>query len=202
MLKVQETDEEREGKEHFKADPYAYHSETRPGTASRVYDISGYNWKDNKWMENREAPYNEPVSIYEMHLGSWRRYADGNTFSYEKIAEELIPYVKEMGFNGIWLMPIHPSPTYHKYDVTGGLCENNDKFAIDRMLPKIDLDLYNDAMLKLSDKLELPFDKLKATEAKYSLSNSYSNFKSLVDDDFLRYYLIDSAVWEGAKLEE
>ena len=74
--------------------------------------------------------------------------------------------------------------------------------SFDRMLPKINIDLYNMAMQKLSDKLDLPFDKLKATEAKYSLSNSYSNFKSLVDDDFLRYYLIDSAVWQGANLEE
>ena len=72
----------------------------------------------------------------------------------------------------------------------------------DRMLPKIDIDLYNSAIQKLSKRLDLPFEKLKATEAKYSLSNSYSTFKSLVDDDFLRYYLIDSAVWEGAKLEE
>ena len=109
------------GEEHFKADPYGYHSETRPGTASRVYNLGGYLWGDSKWMENREAPYNEPVSIYEMHLGSWRRYADGNTFSYEKIAEELIPYVKGMGFTHIELMPVSEYP-YDKswgYQVTG-----------------------------------------------------------------------------------
>ncbi len=110
-----------DGEERFKADPYAYHSETRPGTASRVYNLGGYEWGDGKWMEKREAPYNEPVSIYEMHLGSWRRYADGNTFSYEKIAEELIPYVKEMGFTHIELMPVSEYP-YDKswgYQVTG-----------------------------------------------------------------------------------
>ncbi len=112
---------DEKGEEHFKADPYAVHSETRPGTASRVYKLEGYQWNDGKWMENREAPYNEPVSIYEMHLGSWRRYADGNTFSYEKIAEELIPYVKEMGFTHIELMPVSEYP-YDKswgYQVTG-----------------------------------------------------------------------------------
>ena len=109
------------GDELYKADPYGYHCETRPGTASRVYDLCGYEWNDKKWMENRKAPYNEAVSIYEMHLGSWRRYADGNTFSYEKIAEELIPYVKGMGFTHIELMPVSEYP-YDKswgYQVTG-----------------------------------------------------------------------------------
>ena len=110
-----------DGSEIFKADPYAYHSETRPGTASRVYDINGFKWTDEKWMEDRHAPYNEPVSIYEIHLGSWRRYGDGNTFSYDKIADELIPYVKEMGFTHIELMPVSEYP-YDKswgYQVTG-----------------------------------------------------------------------------------
>ncbi len=109
------------GDELYKSDPYGYHCETRPGTASRVYDLGGYEWNDKKWMDNRETPYNEAVSIYEMHLGSWRRYADGNTFSYEKIAEELIPYVKSMGFTHIELMPVTEYP-YDKswgYQVTG-----------------------------------------------------------------------------------
>ena len=110
-----------DGTEIFKADPYAFHSETRPGTASRVYNIDGFGWTDKKWMEERHAPYNEPVSIYEMHLGSWRRYEDGNTFSYDKIADELIPYVKEMGFTHVELMPVSEYP-YDKswgYQVTG-----------------------------------------------------------------------------------
>ncbi len=109
------------GDELYKADPYGYHSETRPGTATRVYNLDGYVWDDKKWMDKREAPYSEPVSIYEMHLGSWRRYSDGNTFSYEKIAEELIPYVKEMNFTHIELMPVSEYP-YDKswgYQVTG-----------------------------------------------------------------------------------
>ena len=110
-----------DGTELYKADPYAFHSETRPGTASRVYNLEGYKWKDEKWMKSRHTPYNEPVSIYEMHLGSWRRYADGNTFNYEKIADELIPYVKEMGYTHIELMPVMEYP-YDKswgYQVTG-----------------------------------------------------------------------------------
>ncbi len=111
----------KDDKELFKADPYGYHCETRPGTASKVYNIDGYKWTDNNWMENRQTPYNEPVSIYEMHLGSWKRYKDGNTFDYNKLADELIPYVKEMGFTHIEFMPVSEYP-YDKswgYQVTG-----------------------------------------------------------------------------------
>ncbi len=110
-----------DGREFLKADPYAFHAEESPGTASKVYSLDGYTWKDTAWMEKREAPYHLPVSIYELHLGSWRKYADGNAFSYEKLAEELIPYVKEMGFTHIEVMPVSEYP-YDKswgYQVTG-----------------------------------------------------------------------------------
>lgn len=111
----------QDGRELYKADPYGYHCETRPGTASKVYSLDGYKWEDEKWMQNRKTPYTDAVNIYEVHLGSWRRYTDGNMFSYDKIAEELVPYVKEMGFTHIELMPISEYP-YDKswgYQVTG-----------------------------------------------------------------------------------
>lgn len=109
------------GEATLKADPYGYHTETRPQDASKVYNLSKYQWKDKKWMANRTAPYTEPVNIYEVHFGSWKRYADGNNFSYRKMAEELIPYVKEMGYTHIELMPMSEYP-YDKswgYQVTG-----------------------------------------------------------------------------------
>jgi 1,4-alpha-glucan branching enzyme len=114
-----------DGRELLKADPYAFHSETRPGTASKIYSLDGYEWGDNKWLSKRtEAPYNRAVNIYELHFGSWKKYADDSFFSYEKMAEELIPYIKEMGYTHIELMPMSEYP-YDKswgYQVTGYFC--------------------------------------------------------------------------------
>lgn len=117
--------ETNDGRTILKADPYAFHSETRPGTASKIYDyknkLKNYKWHDKAWMEKREAPYTKPVNIYEVHFGSWRRYKDGSNFSYRKMADELIEYLKEMNYTHVELMPMGEYP-YDKswgYQVTG-----------------------------------------------------------------------------------
>jgi len=108
-----------------KADPYARFAQHRPNTASMVYDIGGYEWGDEKWIKNREKnnPLDGPVNIYEFHPGSWRRvHNDGDRFmSWPEMTRELIPYVKELGYTHVEIMPVmeHPFDGSWGYQVTG-----------------------------------------------------------------------------------
>ena len=111
------------GKGVMKSDPYAFHFETRPSNASKVYNLDGYEWGDGEWLQKKTdgSLYDCPVNIYEIHLGSWRRYPDGAPFSYDKLGDELIPYVQDMGYTHIELMPVmeHPYDGSWGYQVTG-----------------------------------------------------------------------------------
>ncbi len=104
----------------YKADPYARHAELRPKTASLVYS-DNYQWNDSVWHKTKKAPYNQPVNIYEVHAGSWRKHLDGRFYSYRDLAQNLVPYVKEMGYTHIEFMPLseYPFDGSWGYQVTG-----------------------------------------------------------------------------------
>ncbi len=113
------------GPVRVKADPYAFLAEVRPKTASIVHDISKYRWNDRAWVEERAKanPLDSPMSIYEVHLGSWRRVpGEGNRpLTYRELARDLVPYVKEMGYTHVELLPVmeHPLDASWGYQVTG-----------------------------------------------------------------------------------
>ena len=106
----------------YKADPFAFHSELRPKTASKVYDIEGYKWNDKKWLKKREKAdkFNSPMSIYEINLSSWRKHGE-NYLSYVQLSDELVAYLKEMNYTHVEFMPLmeHPFDGSWGYQLTG-----------------------------------------------------------------------------------
>ena len=93
-----------------KADPFAFYSEYRPATCSRLFDIENFIWHDSSYMKSRNRSFDDPMSIYEIHLGSWKGKVDNRNLSYEEIADYLIPYVKELGYTHVEIMPITQYP--------------------------------------------------------------------------------------------
>ncbi|MBO8137598.1 MAG: 1,4-alpha-glucan branching protein GlgB [Desulfotomaculum sp.] len=112
-----------QGKVLLKSDPYAFYSELRPRTASVVYPLKGYSWSDGKWQKSKTITsiYEQPILIYELHLGSWKRGEKNDFLSCIELADQLINYVKKMGYTHIELLPIleHPYDGSWGYQVTG-----------------------------------------------------------------------------------
>ena len=107
----------------FKADPYAFHAETRPSNGSKVYRLEGYAWNDGEWeaLQKKRDPLAAPMNIYELHAGSWKLKENGDPYNYAELADELIPYIKEMGYTHVELLPIteYPYDGSWGYQVTG-----------------------------------------------------------------------------------
>ena len=112
-----------DGRVLYKSDPYAYFSAYRPDTVSKVYDIEGYQWSDQAYMSEREAfnPYQEPMLIYELHLGTWMQKPGGEFHKYNELVDHLIPYLLKQGYTHVELMPIieHPFDGSWGYQGTG-----------------------------------------------------------------------------------
>jgi 1,4-alpha-glucan branching enzyme len=112
------------GDETLKVDPFAFRAEVRPANASVVHDLGAYAWNDDEWLRDRARrdPYRTPMSVYEMHLGSWRRHhPDGRWYTYRELADPLIAYLHETGFTHVEFMPVmeHPLDASWGYQVTG-----------------------------------------------------------------------------------
>ena len=105
----------------YKADPYAFHSETPSKTASKVYKLDGYKWKDSEYLSNKVAPYNQPMNVYEVNLASWKRKEDGSYLTYRELAKDLVDYVCKMGYTHVEFMPVaeYPFDGSWGYQVTG-----------------------------------------------------------------------------------
>lgn len=112
-----------DGRRQMKADPFAFHAETAPANASKVYELGEFDWADSAWMHKRDTQniYEQPINIYEINAGSWKQNEDGSYYSYRMLADELVPYVKEMGYNYIEMMPVSEFPFDGSwgYQVTG-----------------------------------------------------------------------------------
>ena len=112
-----------DGEIRMKADPYGFHTETRPGTASKLYDISGFRWSDAAFRKKfaQNPVYSAPLNIYEVHLGSWKKRDNGDFIDYKDLGRELAAYVKEMGYTAIELLPVteHPLDDSWGYQCTG-----------------------------------------------------------------------------------
>ena len=102
------------GRISYKADPYATHTRSPEETVSVIGSLDAYRWRDGGWLSYRKRKagrlYEEPINVYEMHLGSWKRRADGSYSSYTEIASELAPYLKQMGYTHVELMPVMEHP--------------------------------------------------------------------------------------------
>lgn len=167
-----------------KADPYGFGMELRPCSASIICDMAAYTFTDHAWMQQREKNYNKPMNIYELHFGTWRIKGD-RWYRYEELAKELIPYLKEMGYTHVELMPLSEYPLDESwgYQSTGffaptaryGTCDGLKEFVnqchqegigvlLDFVLVHFAVDDYGLGNFDGSNLYELPFEDVERSE--------------------------------------
>lgn len=118
----------------YKADPFARFAENRPGTASKVYDIDGYEWQDQVWQYTKEKTYEKPLLIYELHLGSWRtKY--GQFYKYNELVEQLIKHLREQNFTHVEFLPVYEHPLDDSWGYQGtGYFAATSRFGVPKDL--------------------------------------------------------------------
>ena len=134
--------ETKDGRIILKSDPYAHHFETRPGTASKIFE-SSFEWSDSQWYEEKKknSIYKSPVNIYEVHLSSWKNYGDDVFLDYVTFAKEMIPYLKKMSYTHVEFMPLteYPYDGSWGYQVTGYFAPTSRYGTPDDMRKMIDM---------------------------------------------------------------
>ena len=160
----------------YKADPYAFHAETRPSNGSKVYDLSGFAWHDAAWQtaQKKADVINGPMNIYEMHAGSWKMKEGGKPYNYSELADELIPYIKDMGYTHVELLPVMEYP----FDGSWGY-QNTGFFApTSRYGTPAQLKMLIDKLNYFVDKHANPLECGGLLKA-YQLTSKFESFQKL-----------------------
>ena len=135
----------------YKADPYGYFSDLRPESCTKVYDIDHYEWHDQEYLNKRKKRNHkeEPIAIYEMNLGSWRKKDNGEFYKYNELVDILIPYLKDMGFNYVEFMPIYEYPLDESWGYQGtGYYSATSRFGVPKDLMYL-IDKLHEADIKV-----------------------------------------------------
>ncbi|NME82501.1 1,4-alpha-glucan branching protein GlgB [Clostridium sp. SM-530-WT-3G] len=183
-----------------KIDPFAFYSELRPNTASKVYNIDNFPWSDYQWMKERTKNFNSPMNIYEIHLGSWKKKNDSSKedttfYSYNELSEMIIPYVKEMGYTHIELLPI----TEYPYDgswgyQSSGYFSPTSRYGTPKEFMNFINTCHNNNIGVIMDIVPGHHVKDGASLYKYDGSYVYEN-----DDESLRFTEWDTALFDFSK---
>ena len=134
---------QKDGRVVDRFDPYGFGSELRPNTAAIIRDIDTYTFHDREWMRKRTKNYNQPLNIYEVHAGSWRRKGEGEEdwYSYQELAKLLVDYVKEMGYTHVEFLPLseHPFDGSWGYQVSGFFCPTSRYGTAQDLMEMVDI---------------------------------------------------------------